>query len=95
MYKKVPLYCCLVLGILAVCAECFYIGNNEVDVAPNEGMMARFFRWLGFVRPPIFGFSHYNHFDFGEPGELQNGIGIRYDDEQSNKSFCLRFYLLF
>jgi hypothetical protein len=78
MYKKVTFYIFIV--IFAVCTECFYVGNHEPDVAPNESLMRRFFRWLGFVAPPVLGFSHYNNVDFGEPGELQNGIGIRFEN---------------
>lgn len=79
MLRKIQFYSFVLLGLVAVLAECFYLGNDGVDIAPSEGLMRRFFRWLGFVRPPIFGFSHYNHLDFGEPGELQNGIEFRYE----------------
>jgi hypothetical protein len=43
----------------------------------REGVVRRFFRWLGFVRPPIFGFSTYNHVDLGEPGEVRNNVDLR------------------
>lgn len=43
----------------------------------REGFVGRFFRWLGFVRPPIFGFSSYNHIDLGEPGALKKDFEIR------------------
>ncbi len=59
--------------------ESFFVGSRDktVDVAPSENLLARFFRWLGFVKPPVLGMSHYNHVDLGEPGELKNGFGFR------------------
>ena len=51
--------------------------DNQNGFVDREGAVRRFFRWLGFARPPIFGFSHYNHLDLGEPGELRNDVELR------------------
>jgi hypothetical protein len=43
----------------------------------QEGFIRKFFRWLGFVRPPLFGFDSYNHVNLGEPGEIRNAVEFR------------------
>jgi hypothetical protein len=44
------------------------VDSHEPIPEDREGFVRRFFRWLGFLRPPIFGFTAYNHLDLGEPG---------------------------
>ncbi len=51
--------------------------RNNNSVLENEGLVRRFFRWLGWARPPIFGFTTYNHLDLGAPGEVRNDVEFR------------------
>ena len=51
--------------------------RNNNSVLENEGLVRRFFRWLGWARPPLFGFTTYNHLDLGAPGEVRNDVEFR------------------
>jgi hypothetical protein len=51
--------------------------RNSNSVLENEGLVRRFFRWLGWARPPVFGFTTYNHLDLGAPGEVRNDVEFR------------------
>ena len=51
--------------------------SPEAIPQDREGFVRRFFRWLGFLRPPVLGFSAYNHIDLGDPGEFKKDFEFR------------------
>jgi len=82
MKAKEIIFVCAILFVAQAFAFSLWpqpvvVDRPEAIPEDREGFVGRFFRWLGFIRPPIFGFSSYNHIDLGEPGEFKKDFEIR------------------